>query len=96
MPIRNERAERQAARLRIGRVADLAHQRLDLVAGVLAHQRRVVDDARHGLLRDPGQAGDVVDRRRLAGCGGIGAGGFPADGHGRGGLFNGRAMCCRF
>ena len=38
-------AERESARQRVGHVTDLAHQRLDLVAGVFAHQRRVVDDS---------------------------------------------------
>ncbi len=38
-------AERETARQGVGHVTDLAHQRLDLVAGVFAHQRRVVDDS---------------------------------------------------
>ncbi|MNI41137.1 hypothetical protein D3C73_953820 [compost metagenome] len=37
-------AEGQATGQRVGGVADFAHQRFHLVARVLAHQRRVVDD----------------------------------------------------
>jgi len=59
MPIRKERRKAR-------RVADLAHQRFDLLARVLAHQGRVVDDPRNGLLRYPGQTRDVVDRGGLA------------------------------
>src|SRR5690606_32137354 len=54
--------ERQPARQRVGHVAHLAHQRLDLLARVRTHQRRAVDDPRHGLLGHPRQARDVVDR----------------------------------
>ena len=47
-----ERApERQSARQRVWRVAHLSHQRFDLLARVLAHQRRTVDDPGHRLLR---------------------------------------------
>ncbi len=51
----------EAARHRIGRVADLLDQRLDPLARVLLHERRLVDDARDGLLRHAREAGHIVD-----------------------------------
>ena len=79
-----ERApERQSTRLRIRGIAALLHQGHDAVAGFRPHQRRVVDDARHGLLGNAGEPRDVVDRGLAARqrgrihprrrCGGIGA-----------------------
>src|SRR5690606_11534505 len=61
-------AERQPARHRVGRVADLAPQRLALLPRVLPYQRGVVAVPRDGLLRHPGEPGDVVDGGRLS-CG---------------------------
>ena len=58
-----ERApERERARLRIRREADALDDLVDARARFLAHERRFVDDARDGLLRDVRQARDVVDR----------------------------------
>ena len=53
-------AERQAARLRVGCVADLLDDGVDACARLAFDERRLVDDARDGFLRDSGQAGDVV------------------------------------
>ena len=63
-------AEGQAARHRVGRVTHFPHQSFDLLARVLTHQRRVVDDARDGLLGNARQPCDVVDRGSLAGSNG--------------------------
>ncbi len=57
-----ERApEGQATGLRIGLVAALLHQCAHAFASVLAHQRRVVEHARYGLLRHARKPRDVVD-----------------------------------
>ncbi|MNI33292.1 hypothetical protein D3C73_872330 [compost metagenome] len=60
-------AEGQAARLRIGHEAQFVDRLLNAGAGFLAHERRLVDDARHGLLGDLRHAGDVIDGGALAG-----------------------------
>ena len=65
--------EGEPARLRVGREAELADDRVDLKARLFLHERRIVDHARHGLLRHVGQARDVVDRRSLAAAVGIGS-----------------------
>ena len=55
-------AKRERARLRIGRKAVLGDDQLHLLARLLAHERRIVDDARHGLLRNVRKPRDIVDR----------------------------------
>ena len=54
-------AKCEAARLRIRHVAELVDDRLDARARRFLHQRRLVDDARNGLLRDAREPRDVVD-----------------------------------
>ena len=55
-------AKGEAAGLWIWHEPELSDDRLDARAGVVAHERRGVDDPGHRLLGDPGQSRDVVDR----------------------------------
>ena len=55
--------QRQRARLRIGHVAKLVDHLLDPLARLLVEQRRAVDHPADRLLRNAGEARDVVDRR---------------------------------
>ncbi len=77
-PVEEGAAEGQAAGLRVRAEADAGDDVVDLVAGFLAHAGRMVDDARHGLLRYAGQGGDVVDGRLLAALEEV-LDGIPAD-----------------
>ena len=54
-------AEGERPGLGVRRVALLADHRLDACPGLVADERRLVDDAGDRLLRDAGQPGDVVD-----------------------------------
>ena len=51
----------------VGPVAELADRLLDPLAGRRAQVVLAVDDPRDGLVRDPGQAGDVGHHRRALG-----------------------------
>ena len=54
---------RQCPRLRVGHVAELGDHPLDPRSRLRVEQRRVVDHPADGLLGNPGNAGDIVDRR---------------------------------
>ena len=56
-----------AARQQVGLIAERFDRRLDAALQVVADERAVVEDRRHGGHRDAGTLGDVVDVRH-AGC----------------------------
>ncbi len=57
----------QAAGQRVGAVVELLDGHEHALSGLVAHARVVVEHPGHRLVRDPGEAGDVVHHRRAGG-----------------------------